>query len=219
MVGGSRADLKLAAALALLALLWGAMLWLGGTGADRTILDALYQAGAVPGREVVGAITHLGAYPVLVGLALLGLIALLARGERRRAMLLAGLATLGPLFVELQKHWFGRLRPHDQEHLVVVQSYAFPSGHSANSLLIWLSVALLVVEGPRARPFAIVAALLIAGAVGLSRPMLGVHWPSDVVGGWALALFLLLLLSRLAGVPLGRAGTAAAPAHSLREGE
>ncbi len=219
MVGGSRADLKLAAALALLARVWGAMLWLGGTGADRTILAALYHAGTPLGRDVVGAITHLGAYPVLVGLTLLGLIALLARGERRRTVLLAGLTTLGPLFVELQKNWFGRLRPHDQEHLVIVQSYSFPSGHSANSLLIWLSVALLVVEGPRARPFAIAAALLVATAVGLSRPMLGVHWPSDVVGGWALALFMLLLLSRLAGVPLGRAGTAAAPAHSPREGE
>ena len=92
-------------------------------------------------------------------------------------------------------------------------------GGSRADLKLAAALALLVVEGPRARPFAIAAALLIAGAVGLSRPMLGVHWPSDVVGGWGLALFLLLLLSRLAGVPLGRAGTAAAPAHSLREGE
>ncbi len=219
MVGGSHADLKLAAALTLLALVWGAMLWLGGTGADRTILDALYHAGAPLGRDIVGAITHLGAYPVLVGLTLLGLVALLARREWRRALLLTGLATIGPLFVELQKNWFGRLRPHDQEHLVMVQSYSFPSGHSANSLLIWLGLAMLVVENSRARPFAIACALLIAGAVGLSRPMLGVHWPSDVVGGWALALFMLLLLSRLAGVLLGRAGTANPPAHSSTEGE
>jgi undecaprenyl-diphosphatase len=219
MVGGPRPTLMLPAALATLALVWAAMLWLGGTGTDRLVLDALYDAGALLGRDVVGAATHLGAYPVLVGLTLLGLVALLARGERQRALLLTGLATIGPLFVELQKNWFGRLRPHDQEHLVMVQSYSFPSGHSANSLLIWLGLTLLVVENPRARPFAIACALLIAGAVGLSRPMLGVHWPSDVVGGWALALFMLLLLSRLAGVPLARAGTSNQHDHSSTEVE
>ncbi|HYD14344.1 MAG TPA: phosphatase PAP2 family protein [Allosphingosinicella sp.] len=217
MVGGSRAVLRPAIALAALALIWGAMLWLGGTGADRAILDALYDAGAPLRYAIAGAITHLGAYPVLVGFTLLGLVALLARGEGRRALLLALLVTSGPLFVELQKNWFGRLRPHDQ-HLVAVQSYAFPSGHSANSLLIWLSLALLVVEGPRRR-WAIAGALVIALAVGLSRPMLGVHWPSDVIGGWALALFWMLFWSRLLGVPLTGAGTQARPAHSSAEGE
>jgi membrane-associated phospholipid phosphatase len=192
------------------------MLWFGGTATDRAILDAIYAGGAPLRFEVAGAVTHLGAYPVLVGFTLLGLIGLLARGESRRALLLALLVTTGPLLVELQKGWIGRLRPHDQEHLVVVQSYAFPSGHSGNSLLIWLALALLTVEGRTERRIAIAGALLIAGAVSLSRPMLGVHWPSDVVGGWALAMFWLLLLSRLTGVPLDGSGTAAAPAHSPR---
>ncbi len=199
MVGGSRAIAPLA--LAGLALVWGAMLWLGGTGADRTILRAIYEAGA-PLREIARAVTHLGAYPVLAGFALIGLIGLVARGEGRRALLLALLATTGPLLVELQKSWIGRLRPHDQEHLTAVQSFAFPSGHSANSLLIWLSLALLCVVDPRARRAAIALALLTASLVALSRPMLGVHWPSDVIGGWALALFWLLLWARLLRVPL-----------------
>lgn len=202
MVGGPRPVAPLALALAGLALVWAAMLWFGGTATDRAILDAIYVGGAPLRFEIAGAATHLGSYPVLVGFTLLGLTGLLARGESRRALLLALLVTTGPLLVELQKGWIGRLRPHDQEHLVAVQSYAFPSGHSANSLLIWLALALLTVEGRRARQIAIAGALLIAGAVSLSRPALGVHWPSDVVGGWALALFWLLLLARLLRVPL-----------------
>lgn len=202
MVGGPRALGPLALALAGLALVWGAMLWLGGTGTDRAILDAIHKAGAPLRFEIAGAVTHLGAYPVILGFALLGLIALLVRGESRRALLLTLLVTTGPLFVELQKNWFGRLRPHDQDHLVALQSYAFPSGHSANALLIWLGLALLVVEGPRPRRLAIAGALAVAATVGFSRMVLGVHWPSDVIGGWALALFWLLLLSRLAGVSL-----------------
>jgi undecaprenyl-diphosphatase len=219
LVGRPRELMPLALALAALAALWGAMLWLGGTGADRTILDALYAGGAPLRYELAGAVTHLGTYPTVVAFALLGLVALLGRGESRRALLLSLLVTTGPLFVELQKTWFGRLRPHDQEHLVVVQSYAFPSGHSANAMLIWLGLALLAVEGPRVRPLAIAGALLIAFLVGLSRIVLGVHWPSDVVGGWALALFWLLLLSHLLGVPLTRAGTPARLAHSPSKGE
>ena len=207
--------MRLVIALAGLALVWGAMLWLGGTGADRTILRAIYDAGA-PFREIARAVTHVGSYPALAGIALIALIGLVVRGEDRRALLLFLLATTGPLLVELQKSWFGRLRPHDQEHLTTVQSYAFPSGHSANSLLIWLSLALLCVAGPRARKVATALALFAAFLVALSRPMLGVHWPSDLVGGWALALFWLLLLSRLAGVPLNGFGTPAAPGHSLR---
>lgn len=192
------------------------MLWLGGTATDRAILDAIYAGGAPLRFEIAGAVTHLGSYPVLVGFTLLGLIGLLGRGETRRALLLALLVTTGPLLVELQKGWIGRLRPHDQEHLVAVQSYAFPSGHSGNSLLIWLALALLTVEDKGARRIAIAGALLIAGAASLSRPALGVHWPTDVVGGWALALFWLLLLARLTGVPLSDPGTRGASAHSSR---
>lgn len=202
MVGSPRPIAPFALALAGLVLVWAAMLRIGGTGADRTVLEAFYAAGAPFRVEIAAAITHMGAYPTLVGFTLLGLVALLVRGERRRALLLVLLVTTGPSFVELQKNWFGRLRPHDQEHLVAVQSYAFPSGHSANSLLIWLALALLVVEGERARKWAIAGALLLALLVGISRMMLGVHWPSDVIGGWALGLFWLLLLARLTGVPL-----------------
>ena len=210
---GPRPLTPLAFALAGLALVWGAMLRLGGTGADRTILDALYAGGAPLRARIAGAVTQLGAYPTVVGFSLLGLIALLVRGERRRALLLAALVTTGPLLVELQKGWIGRLRPHDQEHLVAVQTHAFPSGHSANAVFVWLGLALLVVEGPLARRAAVAGALLLAGAVGLSRVMLGVHWPSDVLAGWALALFWLLLLARLTGVRLGRPGTP--PPHAV----
>jgi undecaprenyl-diphosphatase len=206
--------MRLGLALAGLALVWGAMLWLGGTGADPTNLDALYAGQAPLRAQIAGAVTQLGAYPTVVGFSLLGLIALLLRGERRRALLLAMLVTTGPLLGELQKDWIGRLRPHDQEHLVAVQSHAFPSGHSANAVFLWLGLALLVVEGARARRGAVAGALLIAGMVGLSRLMLGVHWPSDVLAGWALALLWLLLLARLAGVPLDGRGTPP-PAHSL----
>lgn len=194
------------AVLAALALVWAAMLWLGGAELDRAVLASLY-AGDGPWGRAAQTVTQLGSFPVVMALAAIGALLLTWRRETRAALLLLALPMSSGLLVELLKRWIGRLRPHDQEHLLVeVQSYAFPSGHTANATVVWLGLALLLVRGPRARLFAIAAAALLAVAIGLSRNMLGVHWPSDVVGGWALGLFWILLLARLARVPLSASG-------------
>lgn len=189
--------------LAALALVWAAMLWLGGAEGDQAVLAFLY-AGDNPGwGRAARTITELGSFPVVMVLAVIGGLLLARRGQMRAAWLLLALPLTSGLIVELLKRWIGRLRPHDQEHLLVqVQSYAFPSGHTANATVLWLGLALLLVRGPRARAVAIAAAALLAVAIGLSRNMLGVHWPSDVVGGWTFGLFWILALARLTRVPL-----------------
>lgn len=187
------------AALAVLASVWGVTLRLGGAELDREILRFFYSGGDPVLSAAARWLTELGAFYTLAALSLVAIILLLRRGLRRQAALLFALVTTGPLFVELQKGWIERLRPQDQDHLVATQSYAFPSGHSANTLLIWLSLALLLAPG---RKSAMAGAVLLALLVGCTRMMLGVHWPTDVVGGYALGLFWLLLLFRLFRVPL-----------------
>ena len=58
-------------------------------------------------------------------------------------------------------------------------------------------------------------AVALALLVGLSRVMLGVHWPSDVIGGWSFGLFWTLLLLRLAGHTI-EDGTSPPPGYSYR---
>lgn len=85
----------------------------------------------------------------------------------------------------------GRPRP-DGVALVEALGYAFPSGHATAAAAGWLSVAIVLggLIASWARKVALVtAAFLIAGVVGLSRVYLGVHEPTDVLGGWALGAF------------------------------
>lgn len=97
------------------------------------------------------------------------------------------------------KEIFGRARPDVVPHLDVVSSLSFPSGHATNVMVTYLLAALLIAQ--TRRPLWLVLAILLAGAIGASRPLLGVHWPSDVLGGWlwgaGFALLGLLAAQRL----------------------
>ena len=186
-------------ALAGLVLAWAAMLLFGGLEFDRGLLILAY-AGRDP--DVTAAarwLTELGGFAVLLPVTALGALWLLWRRDWRNALLLVAVTLSGRLLVELQKEWTARLRPDANEHLVAAQSLAFPSGHAANATLVWLGLALLLPMPERARPFAIWGAVWLALAIGVSRVMLGVHWPSDVIAGWSFGLLCLLLLMRLAG--------------------
>jgi undecaprenyl-diphosphatase len=102
------------------------------------------------------------------------------------------------MLVSVQKADIGRLRPDETVHLSKVHSLSFPSGHAANSMLVLLTVALLVARPGRERQWAVAAALSLSFLIGVSRVMLGVHWPSDVVAGWAYGSLWALMSWRLA---------------------
>lgn len=84
----------------------------------------------------------------------------------------------------LLKHMFSRARPTLFDKIALPTDYSFPSGHSMSAMGIWGAIAAVMIAlYPRARvPIALCAGLLIA-CIGFSRVYLGVHWPSDVVGG------------------------------------
>ncbi|WP_311036429.1 phosphatase PAP2 family protein [Streptomyces luomodiensis] len=71
---------------------------------------------------------------------------------------------------------------------------AFPSGHTANAVVVWGAVAYLA--GHHRRTGALVACLMALG-VGLTTVYLGTHWVSDVLGGWAAGALVLLTLPLL----------------------
>ena len=106
---------------------------------------------------------------------------------------------VGRGLAEAQKYWIARVRPDLEPHLVVVKTSSFPSGHATSSMIFYLTVALALtrvlggIGSPRR------SAILLSLLIGTSRVMLGVHWPSDVIGGWAFGLLWVLVTLRLAG--------------------
>jgi undecaprenyl-diphosphatase len=187
-----------AGALAALAALWLAMLLLGAGDGDREVLMALH-AGDEPWLALAAmGFTYLGNWPTLVVVTILGAGWLAYRRKRRAALVLLIASFSGRLLVIVEKAYFARLRPEEHMRLAEVHYQSFPSGHSANSMIVYLGLALLAFDDPQHRRWAVAGALLLSFLIGVSRPMLGVHWPSDVVAGWSFGLFWTLLVLSIA---------------------
>ena len=85
---------------------------------------------------------------------------------------------------DVLKSFFARVRPVLVPQLDPISSPAFPSGHATNAAVVYLLFIMLV---PQARhPAWRLAAAAMILLMGLSRILLNVHWPTDVIGGWML---------------------------------
>jgi undecaprenyl-diphosphatase len=177
------------------------MLWIGTGPVDRAVLDFLYAGGNAVRTTAALIVTRLGDPDLLLLVTGLAALLLIARRDRRSAALLLGIGLSGRLLVDLQKAWIGRPRPDAHLHLVGTRTDSFPSGHAASAVLVWVTLAILLPREARWRRPVLAGAIIVALLTGLSRPMLGVHYPSDVVGGWCFGLFWVLLLIRLTAVP------------------
>jgi len=192
------AQLRLAAAAAALTALWLAMLLLGGGRLDRSIYEALYAGGSPALVTIARIFTFLGEPTVLVGAGFLVAAWLWRRKRLHLALALLLVILVGRGLSEVQKYWIARARPTLEPHLVVVKTSSFPSGHAASSMIFYLTLALALTAGTRWQRLAAALAIALSFLIGISRVMLGVHWPSDVVGGWTFGMLWVLLTLRRA---------------------
>lgn len=161
----------------------------GPTPGDQTAADlaADLQAGWL--TDLAKIVTALGSN-LAIGIVTLATSAWLWRGNHRRELLLLIVGTIAIVLApSLLKELVERPRP--EGGLVDAPGFAYPSGHATHSVVyawIALTIAIRLRPGmPRASAL-VVAGLLVSAAIGLSRVYLGVHYMSDVSGGWALGV-------------------------------
>lgn len=187
-----------AATIVGLAALWLVMLLQGRGSLDRAVYQALY-AGGYPGLVAVArTLTALGDPTFLIAAGVGCALWLWYAGRGRLALVLIAVTMIGRGLAEVQKYSIARARPELEPHLVVVRTSSFPSGHAASSMIFFLTIALALTAGSRWHRPAALAAMILSLLIGSSRVMLGVHWPSDVIGGWAFGALWVLVALRLA---------------------
>jgi membrane protein DedA with SNARE-associated domain/membrane-associated phospholipid phosphatase len=161
----------------------------GPTGADRAAVDVVNELRDGWLTDINEVVTKLGSAEVVIPLAALVAIALgIARRWAELAVLIVGMTIL---FVGVDVFKDEVDRPRPAGGLVGTQGDAFPSGHAAYSTIyVWLAAMLVV----RLRPgltyatAIVITGIALTAAVGLTRVYLGVHYLSDVFGGWALGV-------------------------------
>lgn len=139
-------------------------------------------------EEMVRDITALGGVAVIILVAVTALVMLWVLGERREAALLLAALLGGFVLSMTMKNFFDRPRPDLTAHGSYVYTKSFPSGHAmvAASVYLTLGVVLAELVRPRAlKMFLLLMAIFLTLAIGASRVYLGVHWPTDVLAGWA----------------------------------
>lgn len=188
------------------------MLLFGGLDLDRALLFIGYAGGQPELARYARALTELGNGRFLIPVTGAAALYLLVTRRWIQSLVLVAVTAGGALVVEVMKRQFARVRPEDFRQLAELDPLlpggsvaSFPSAHAANTTIVFLSMALLLAAGPRSRAWSVWAAVWLILAIGATRVMLGVHWPTDVLAGWTFGLFWTLLLLRLSRQPLGDA--------------
>jgi len=191
----------------------------GVSGVDRPVLDWVAARRTDTLDALVSHYTDLGGTVLMPVIATASAIVLAVWWRRWTPILLMAVAAGGALTLTIVgKQAIGRARP---PHELAVPPYetspSFPSGHTLNSWVIFLLTAYLVcckVEDRRWRVAAVVVAVALAVAMGLSRVYLGHHWLTDVLVGWTIGsawLIIVVTAHRLALTVTRRKASAAEP--------
>ncbi len=169
----------------------------GGTEAlDRALLlalrdpdDRLQPRGPAWLEEMMRDFTALGGVGIFTLLTAMAAGYLLLTGKKRAALDVVLSIAGGIVLSSLIKAGFDRPRPDLVPYGSQVYTASFPSGHSMMAAVVYLTLGALFARlraSVRVKAYVLSFSVLLTVLVGISRVYLGVHWPTDVLGGWAM---------------------------------
>jgi undecaprenyl-diphosphatase len=142
-------------------------------------------------------VTYLGAAKIVFLMAMLSSLALI-KLKKYNYLALLWLSILGQeLLIRLIKNLIARPRPEILEHLISSDGGSFPSGHSATAAVFYGLIGYILLRELKSQRAKFITGIILSVvilSVGISRIYLGVHWPTDVLGGYFIAFLWLALI-------------------------
>jgi membrane protein DedA with SNARE-associated domain/membrane-associated phospholipid phosphatase len=168
----------------------------GPTPLDRQLLDLGDELRTAFTTDLAKVVSDLGAFPTCA--AVVGITAIVLAVERRPAELVVIVLGFALVYVAVQLAKAGVDRPRPSRPVTDTSGSSFPSAHAAYSTA-WVAAAMVFTRrlGLAGTGTAVIVAIVIAAAVGLSRIELRAHFWSDVAGGWSLGFGIFALLAAI----------------------
>lgn len=161
---------------------------------DTSIREWFYSIRGNGINEVVIAITHMGNWRTIV--AIVAFLLLLKNTRYKIGVPLALSSTATLLIYKVLKMTFQRPRPDEIYRLITESGFSFPSGHSLNGIFVYGMFTFLINRNCEDKTVKVLAnftfTMLVIG-IGLSRVFVGVHYPTDIIGGWTMGLAMLMV--------------------------
>jgi undecaprenyl-diphosphatase len=158
---------------------------------DNAVRFYIHDFAAPPLTFLMQTASFLGSTLFLILLGLL-IAVLFYRAKWRRALIFFLATMAGAILLNFAlKNGFERARPEPYFDTPLPSSYSFPSGHALFAVCFYAVVARLCtarIESARTKTLIWILAILLILAIGVSRIYLGVHYPSDVIAGYAAAI-------------------------------
>jgi len=159
------------------------------TAFDTVLFNFISGLGDVSGwkHDALRDVTALGSNTALLFVTTSVAGALAMAGERKKALTFVTSVAAGITVTFLLKAGIDRPRPPLPMQDVGVYTQSFPSAHAAISTLVYFYIAYLlthVTQNASVRVWIYATATSLVFCIGLSRILLGVHWPSDIIAGW-----------------------------------
>ena len=160
---------------------------------DKTILLWIHQFANPTWDNIMLNITKLGNPTTVVTIAIITFAILWLKRYRQEAKIFAIHALGGAILSYGLKLSFSKQRPQLWQQLITETSYSYPSGHALGSMVIYGFLAyLLASHYIKFAKIIYTLAVILIGAIGLSRLYLGVHWPTDVIAGYGVGYLWLM---------------------------
>ena len=163
----------------------------GDTKVDQRLADWLHEHATPLWTDFFEKVTWLGNVPVLAVVAVIAAVVLAYKRQIAELQLFVLAAVGTEILTTGLKLGFQRERPFFPDPLATETSYSFPSGHSSVSLAVYGTLGYIAarhLSTRRAQIAILAAAATVVGLIGFSRLYLGVHFLSDVIAGFSVAL-------------------------------